>query len=328
MISATRRKSRPRSRPHLHLYPHLYLHRYPRRAKSGGGVPGGPNGIQAVDRTRRLGAAAGHRQAAVPAPRESTPQPTVPAAKPASVPPVAPSVTASVAPSATADAARPVPAAAGQASKTSLDKTSLDKTSLDKTSLDKASLETHQDARDESAQTPLGDWHTEGNKGTVRIDRCGTALCGYSLDPSSNSVGEAVLINMKPKVASEWSGNIYSRASGDTFYGDHDHEGNEFAPGRSLRARQVLLHRERLEPDRRRTGQARDLPADAAGAEVVEFDEFWVESFGSSNHDENRIIRKRPAAGTPRPPGASKIRAPVRSCRARSRRQRRMRDTR
>ncbi len=30
--------------------------------------------------------------------------------------------------------------------------------------------------------------------------------------------GETVLINMKPKTASEWSGNIYSRDSGSTYY--------------------------------------------------------------------------------------------------------------
>jgi hypothetical protein len=72
---------------------------------------------------------------------------------------------------------------------------------------------------DEPAQTPLGDWRTEGTKGSVRIERCGGALCGYLLDPSSNTAGEAVLINMKLKAANEWSGNIYSRDSGDTFYG-------------------------------------------------------------------------------------------------------------
>jgi uncharacterized protein (DUF2147 family) len=72
---------------------------------------------------------------------------------------------------------------------------------------------------DEPAQTPLGDWRTEGTKGSVRIERCGGALCGYLLDPSSNAAGEAVLINMKSKAANEWSGNIYSRDSGDTFYG-------------------------------------------------------------------------------------------------------------
>jgi Uncharacterized protein conserved in bacteria (DUF2147) len=71
---------------------------------------------------------------------------------------------------------------------------------------------------DDLADTPLGDWQTEGNKGSVRIERCGRALCGYVLDPASNAKGEAVLIDMKPKTASQWSGNIYSRDSGNTYY--------------------------------------------------------------------------------------------------------------
>jgi uncharacterized protein (DUF2147 family) len=58
------------------------------------------------------------------------------------------------------------------------------------------------------AETPLGDWQTEGNKGPVRIVRCGRALCGHLLNPSSNDNGELVLINMKPKAAALWSGNI------------------------------------------------------------------------------------------------------------------------
>jgi uncharacterized protein (DUF2147 family) len=71
---------------------------------------------------------------------------------------------------------------------------------------------------DEPAETPLGDWQTEGNKGSVRIEPCGRALCGYLLNPSSNANGEAVLINMKPKAAALWTGNIYSRDSGNTYY--------------------------------------------------------------------------------------------------------------
>lgn len=63
---------------------------------------------------------------------------------------------------------------------------------------------------DEPAQTPLGDWVTEGNKGSVRIEQCGRALCGYILHPSSNAVGETVPSNMKPKAALQWSGNIFS----------------------------------------------------------------------------------------------------------------------
>jgi uncharacterized protein (DUF2147 family) len=75
-----------------------------------------------------------------------------------------------------------------------------------------------QETDDDPAEAPLGDWQTEGNKGSVRIERCGHALCGYVLNPSSNASGETVLINMKPKAASEWSGNIYSRDSGSTYY--------------------------------------------------------------------------------------------------------------
>jgi uncharacterized protein (DUF2147 family) len=71
---------------------------------------------------------------------------------------------------------------------------------------------------DAPAETPLGDWRTEGNKGSVRIDRCGRALCGHVLNPSSNDNGEMVLINMKPKAAALWSGNIYSRDSANTYY--------------------------------------------------------------------------------------------------------------
>jgi uncharacterized protein (DUF2147 family) len=75
-----------------------------------------------------------------------------------------------------------------------------------------------QEADDDRSEAPLGDWQTEGNKGSVRIERCGRALCGYVLNASSNASGETVLINMKPKTASEWSGNIYSRDSGSTYY--------------------------------------------------------------------------------------------------------------
>ena len=67
--------------------------------------------------------------------------------------------------------------------------------------------------------TPIGDWQSEGSKGTVRIERCGAALCGYALNSSSDDKGEAVLVNMKPKTESQWTGNVYSHDSGDTYYG-------------------------------------------------------------------------------------------------------------
>ncbi len=70
----------------------------------------------------------------------------------------------------------------------------------------------------EGVEAPIGDWQTEGRKGLVRIEPCGTALCGYMINVSTNAKGETVLINMKPKANSEWSGSIYSRASGNTYY--------------------------------------------------------------------------------------------------------------
>lgn len=73
----------------------------------------------------------------------------------------------------------------------------------------------------EVADTPVGDWQTEG-KGAIRITRCGTALCGYVLNSSSDDRGEAVLINMKLKTDTRWTGNVYSHDSGDTFYGAMD----------------------------------------------------------------------------------------------------------
>jgi len=79
-------------------------------------------------------------------------------------------------------------------------------------------LKISRDSGDEPAQTPLGDWRTEANKGSVRIEQCGRALCGYMLNSSTNAVGETVLINMKPKAASQWSGNIFSRDSGNAYY--------------------------------------------------------------------------------------------------------------
>jgi hypothetical protein len=73
------------------------------------------------------------------------------------------------------------------------------------------------EADDAAAETPLGDWQTEG-KGSVRIERCGRALCGHVLNPSSSDNGEMVLINMKPNTAALWSGRIYSRDSENTYY--------------------------------------------------------------------------------------------------------------
>ncbi|MCP4618873.1 MAG: DUF2147 domain-containing protein, partial [Bradyrhizobium sp.] len=73
-------------------------------------------------------------------------------------------------------------------------------------------------AHQEDPDSPLGDWQTEG-KGMVRIAECGRALCGYSINEGERPKGEAILINMKPKSDTQWSGSVYSKDSGDTFYG-------------------------------------------------------------------------------------------------------------
>jgi uncharacterized protein (DUF2147 family) len=45
------------------------------------------------------------------------------------------------------------------------------------------------------------------------------------LNTSSDDRGEAVLINMKPKTDKQWTGNVYSHCSGDTYYGTMDLKG-------------------------------------------------------------------------------------------------------
>ncbi len=70
----------------------------------------------------------------------------------------------------------------------------------------------------EPAEAPLGDWQTEGNKGLVRIEPCGNALCGYMVDTVTDAKGETILINMKSKGTTDWAGSIVSRASGNTYY--------------------------------------------------------------------------------------------------------------
>ena len=71
---------------------------------------------------------------------------------------------------------------------------------------------------EDPVDTPLGDWQTEG-KGMVRIAECGRALCGFAIEEGEGEKGEAILINMKPKSEAQWSGRVYSRGSGDIYYG-------------------------------------------------------------------------------------------------------------
>jgi uncharacterized protein (DUF2147 family) len=67
--------------------------------------------------------------------------------------------------------------------------------------------------------SPIGDWQTEDKNGLVRIESCGEAFCGYMLNANTKAKGETVLVNMKLKKSSQWAGNVYSRASGNSYYG-------------------------------------------------------------------------------------------------------------
>jgi uncharacterized protein (DUF2147 family) len=75
------------------------------------------------------------------------------------------------------------------------------------------------DSDNDPVDTPLGDWQTDGKNGLVRIETCGVSLCGYVLDAATLAKGETILVNMKPKSDVTWSGNIFSRTSGNVYYG-------------------------------------------------------------------------------------------------------------
>ncbi|MDN4985101.1 DUF2147 domain-containing protein [Bradyrhizobium arachidis] len=63
----------------------------------------------------------------------------------------------------------------------------------------------------QAANTPIGVWATEENKGNVRVEQCGTNLCGYA-----EKTNERILINMKPDGA-KWSGRIHDPNSGRNY---------------------------------------------------------------------------------------------------------------
>jgi uncharacterized protein (DUF2147 family) len=65
--------------------------------------------------------------------------------------------------------------------------------------------------------SPVGVWLTEEKEGKVRIEQCGTNLCGYSVDTKSNVNGEQVLINMRPGKDQKWSGRILDPNTGSTY---------------------------------------------------------------------------------------------------------------
>lgn len=71
---------------------------------------------------------------------------------------------------------------------------------------------------EEDIDSPIGDWLTEG-RGMVRVSECGRSLCGYAIKEDDGEKGEAILINMKSKSDQQWGGSVYSKDSGDTYYG-------------------------------------------------------------------------------------------------------------
>jgi uncharacterized protein (DUF2147 family) len=62
-----------------------------------------------------------------------------------------------------------------------------------------------------SPTTPLGVWATEENKGNVRIEQCGSNLCGFA-----EKTGEKILINMAPQ-DHKWTGQIHDPDSGRNY---------------------------------------------------------------------------------------------------------------
>ncbi|TKW76970.1 MAG: DUF2147 domain-containing protein [Bradyrhizobium icense] len=67
-----------------------------------------------------------------------------------------------------------------------------------------------------ASNSPIGVWLTEEKEGKVRIEQCGSNLCGYSVDKKTNQNGEQVLINMKPG-KDKWSGRILDPSTGSTY---------------------------------------------------------------------------------------------------------------
>lgn len=67
------------------------------------------------------------------------------------------------------------------------------------------------------ASSPLGVWLTEEKEGKVRIEQCGTNLCGYAVNAKTNANGDKVLINMKSVNDVKWSGRIFDPKSGSTY---------------------------------------------------------------------------------------------------------------
>jgi uncharacterized protein (DUF2147 family) len=71
-------------------------------------------------------------------------------------------------------------------------------------------------AAPQAATSPLGVWLTEEKEGKVRIEACGSNLCGYSVDARTSQNKDRVLINMRP-TGTKWSGRIHDPKGGGTY---------------------------------------------------------------------------------------------------------------
>jgi uncharacterized protein (DUF2147 family) len=84
-----------------------------------------------------------------------------------------------------------------------------------------------------SPTSPLGEWLVEGGEARVRIEECGSNLCGVvSGAKNSNEtdrknpnpelrnrpiIGMPVLLDMKPANSNRWDGRIYNSKNGQTY---------------------------------------------------------------------------------------------------------------
>jgi len=83
------------------------------------------------------------------------------------------------------------------------------------------------------AASPKGDWLVEDKSAIIRIDSCGSALCGAIVwakkqdgvdennpDPAKRSrpiMGLPLLLGMKPGSDGRWDGDIYNPENGKTY---------------------------------------------------------------------------------------------------------------
>jgi uncharacterized protein (DUF2147 family) len=67
------------------------------------------------------------------------------------------------------------------------------------------------------ATGPIGTWLTEKGEGKIRIEECGSALCGVNVDAKPGA--KNILSNMKPTDGGRWDGKIFDPKSGNTYVG-------------------------------------------------------------------------------------------------------------